>query len=340
MSHTELVVWVGLALGLIFGAVGQLSGFCLLRGLANATQGDTRKLRAFALAMGVALLGSQGLAAAGLVSLDASLYATPSLAWLAVPLGGLLFGYGMALANGCGARALVLLGGGNLRSFLVLVCLGLTAYMALSGVLAPLRLWLESSTSLTLPASSLPRLIGLPGWLLALVLGGGLAAWAFAGRDFRASPRDWFAGLVIGTLIPAGWFATGVLGFDDFEPVRLASLTFVAPIGESLQYLMLSTGTRLGFGVSVVGGVLLGALATALIRRDYELRAFDSPAHMLRSMAGGALMGAGGVLALGCSIGQGLSGFSTLSLTSFVAVAGIVLGAWLGIRKPLALSKS
>ncbi|MGR2741061.1 YeeE/YedE family protein [Billgrantia sp. Q4P2] len=341
MSHTELVVWTGLAIGLVFGAVGQLSGFCLLRGLSNATTlGDTRKLRAFVLAMGVALLGSQGLAAANLVSLDASLYATPTLSWLAVPLGGLLFGYGMALANGCGARALVLLGGGNLRSFVVLVCLGLAAYMGLSGLLAPLRLWLESGTTLTLPTPDLPRLIGLPGWLLALVVGGGLAAWAFAGRDFRASPRDWLGGLAIGTLVPASWYTTGVLGFDDFEPVRLASLTFVAPIGESLQYLMLSTGTRLGFGVSVVGGVLLGALAMAVARRDFELRAFDSPAHMLRSMAGGALMGTGGVMALGCSIGQGLSGFSTLSLTSFVALAGIVLGARMGIRGPLALSKT
>ncbi|MCE8034012.1 MAG: YeeE/YedE family protein [Halomonas sp.] len=341
MTHTELVVWSGLAIGVLFGSAAQLSGFCLLRGLANTTaEGDTRKLRAFALAMGVALIGSQSLAAAGLVSLDASLYATPSLAWLAVPLGGLLFGYGMALANGCGARALVLLGSGNLRSFVVLVCLGLAAYMTLSGVLAPLRLWLESSASLRLTATGLPALLGLPGWLLALLIGGALLGWAFAAQEFRASPRDWLGGLIIGALVPAGWYATGVLGFDDFEPVRLASLTFVAPIGESLQYLMLSTGTRLSFGVSVVAGVLLGALATALLRRDWTLRSFDSPTHMLRSMAGGALMGLGGVMALGCSIGQGLSGISTLSLTSFVAVAGIVLGAQLGIRRPLALSNS
>lgn len=341
MSHTELVVWTGLAIGLTFGAAGQVSGFCLLRGLANAsTLGDTRKLRAFALAMGVALLGSQGLAAAGLVSLEASLYATPTLSWLALPLGGLLFGYGMALANGCGARALVLLGSGNLRSFVVLVCLGLFAYMVLSGVLAPLRLWLERNAALPLPATSLPQLLGLPSWLPALAIGVGLAGWAFTGHDFRASPRDWLGGFAIGLLVPASWYTTGVLGFDDFEPVRLASLTFVAPIGESLQYLMLSTGTRLGFAVSVVAGVVAGALVMALARRDFALHTFDSPAHMLRSMAGGALMGVGGVMALGCSIGQGLSGFSTLSLVSFIAAAAIVLGAWLGIRGPLAVSKT
>ena len=338
MSHTELVIWAGLAIGLVFGAISQITGFCLQRGLSHAViQGDSRKLRAFVVAMAAALLGSQGLAASGQVSLAASLYATPNLAWMALPLGGLLFGYGMALANGCGARALVLLGSGNLRSFVVLMCLGLAAYMALSGVLAPWRLWLENLAVLQLPASSLPLLLGVPGWLVAVVTGGALLLWAFSSQRFRASPRDWLGGLIIGALVPAGWYTTGVLGFDDFEPIRLASLTFVAPIGESLQYLMLATGSRLGFAVCVVAGVVLGALVVALPRREFILRSFDSPAHMLRGIAGGTLMGIGGVLALGCSIGQGLTGISTLSLASFLAVTGIVLGALLGIRGPLAL---
>lgn len=341
MSHTELVIWAGLVIGLVFGATGQVTGFCLQRGLTHAIkQGDSRKLRAFVVAMAIALLGSQGLAASGQVSLESSLYVIPSLAWLALPLGGLLFGYGMALANGCGARALILLGSGNLRSFVVLMCLGLAAYMTLSGVFAPWRLWLENLTVLQLPAASLPLLLGVPGWLVAVVSGGFLLLWAFSNRRFRASPRDWLSGLIIGALVPAGWYATGVLGFDDFEPVRLASLTFVAPIGESLQYLMLATGSRLGFAVCVVAGVILGALITALPRREFILRSFDSPAHMLRGIAGGTLMGIGGVLALGCSIGQGLTGISTLSLASFVAVPAIVLGALLGIRGPLALPQT
>ena len=341
MSHTELVAWSGLVIGLVFGATGQATGFCLMRGLANAwTRHDTLKLRAFVLAMAVALLGTQALAAFGVLSLGGALYLPPGASWLAVPLGGVLFGYGMTLANGCGARSLVLLGGGNLRSFVVLVCLGLAAGMTLSGLLAPLRVWLEGATSLALPARDLPRLLGVPAWLPALVLGGALSAWALASRDFRASPREWLGGLVIGALVPAGWVATGVLGFDDFEPVRLATLTFIAPIGDSLQYAMLATGTRLGFGVSVVGGVLAGALAMALLRRDFRWQGFSGPGQMGRSMAGGALMGIGGVLALGCSIGQGLSGFSTLALPSFAALAGIVAGARLGIRGPLSLSNA
>jgi len=341
MSHTELVAWSGLVIGLAFGATAQATGFCLMRGLANAwARGDTLKLRAFALAMAVALLGSQALVATGVLSLGGALYLPPNASWLAVPLGGALFGYGMVLANGCGARSLVLLGGGNLRSFVVLVCLGLAAAMTLSGLLAPLRVWLEGATTLALPARDLPGLLGLPAWLAALVLGGALTAWALSSRDFRASPREWLGGLAIGALVPAGWLATGVLGFDDFEPVRLATLTFIAPIGDSLQYAMLSTGSRLGFGVSVVAGVLAGALVMALARRDFRWQGFSGPGHMGRSMAGGSLMGIGGVLALGCSIGQGLSGFSTLALPTFAALAGILLGAWLGIKGPLSLSNS
>jgi len=341
MSHTELVVWSGLVIGLAFGATAQATGFCLMRGLANAwARGDTLKLRAFALAMAVALLGSQALVLLDVLSLGGALYLPPTASWLAVPLGGALFGYGMVLANGCGARSLVLLGSGNLRSFVVLVCLGLSAAMTLSGLLAPLRVWLEGATTLALPARDLPGLLGLPAWLAALVLGGALTAWALASRDFRASPREWLGGLAIGALVPAGWYVTGVLGFDDFEPVRLATLTFIAPIGDSLQYAMLSTGSRLGFGVSVVAGVLAGALVMALARRDFRWQGFSGPGHMGRSMAGGSLMGIGGVLALGCSIGQGLSGFSTLALPTFAALAGILLGAWLGIKGPLSLSNS
>lgn len=347
MTHTALVAWSGLAIGLLFGATGQRTGFCLFRGLQRQwLDGDGRKLRAFALAMAVALLGSQGLASLGWIALGGSLYPTFSLSWLLVPLGGALFGYGMALANGCGARSLVLLGSGNLRSFVVLVCLGMAAYMTMSGVLAPLRLWLEGFTSLTLPARDLPSLLGgfglaptLARWLPALLLGGALLTYALSHAPLRASPREWLGGLIIGALVPAGWYATGVLGQDDFEPVRLASLTFIAPIGDALQYLMLATGTALGFSVTLVAGVLLGALAAALLTRTFAWQGFPSPQRMLRSMAGGTLMGIGGVLSLGCSIGQGLTGFSTLALTSFVAIAGILAGARLGVKGPLALSK-
>ncbi len=347
LSHTAWVVWSGLAIGLLFGAVVQRTGFCLTRGLQRWwLEGDGRKARTFALAVAVAVLGTQALAAWGGVDLGGALYLQGAFSWLAVPLGGVLFGYGMVAANGCGSRALVLLGSGNLRSFVVLLCLGITAYVALTGVLAPLRIQLTEST-LTTPALSAPHLPALLGawgappliaqWLAVLAVAGGLLFFALGSPAFRADRWEWIGGLVVGVLIPAGWWVTGVLGADDFDPVPVTSLTFVAPIGDAIQYAMFSTGMVLEFGVAVVGGVVSGAAAAAVLSGTFRLEGFSNPQRMLRSMGGGALMGVGGALALGCSIGQGLTGISTLALPSFLAAGGILLGAWAALKGPLRL---
>jgi len=332
MSHIELVLWVGLAIGLVFGAVGQATGFCLQRGLVQrwGRKGGF-KLQAFALALATALIGTQALAALGLIDLSSSLYMAPRYSWLLLPVGGLLFGYGMGLANGCGARALVLLGTGNLRSFVVLLCLGIAAYMTLTGVIAPLRIALSDPTTIE------PALITLPVGALrtAVTLLAGLALILYALRRPTETPEaerprrwsDLAGGLVIGLLVVLGWFATGWLGNDDFEPLPVISLTFVAPIGDVIQYAMLATGMSLRFGIAVVVGVVLGSLALSLLRRQYQLRSFQAPQQMLRYIAGGALMGAGGALAMGCSIGQGLTGLSTLSFSSMISAIFIVLGA-------------
>jgi hypothetical protein len=347
MEHTSLVNTAGAAIGFVFGFVGQRSGFCLTRALRGWwVTGEGAKIRAFALALAVAIIGTQAIEAAGLIDLRRSLYAQPQFSWVLLSAGGALFGYGMVAANGCGARALVLLASGNLRSFVVLVCLGVSAFAILTGVLAPPRLWLAAATSVTLPLS--PPTAG--GALAAAGVSAaatrtvtaalpalGLAAFALLHGPFRRSAWEVASGLVIGALVPLGWLATGWLGADDFDPVPVASLTFVAPIGDSIQYLMLATGVPLGFGVAVVAGVLAGAFLAAAVSQTWALEGFYSPRRMLRSMAGGALMGIGGALALGCSIGQGLTGLSTLALPSFIAAGGILLGARLALRGPLAL---
>ena len=343
MSHTEWVLTGAAVIGLLFGAVGQRTGFCLLRGLKNQWQtGDGRKLRAFALAMAVALVGSQILSLLSGISFGDALYTQRSVSWLMLPVGGALFGYGMVLANGCGARSLVLLGSGNLRSLVVLLCLGIAAYMAMSGVLANGRLTLEDMTRLTLPAATVPDL--LADWgisssialLLATVVMAAIpAAYALSNRTFLRSPRDIAGGVMVGLLIVAGWWVTGVVGDDFFDPVSLASLTFIAPIGDALHYLMISTGISLTFGVVVVAAIVVGSLVMALLSGSFRWQSFDSPQHLRRSVSGGVLMGVGGVMAMGCSIGQGLTGFSTLALTSYLALAGILVGAWLGLQGPL-----
>jgi hypothetical protein len=168
--------------------------------------------------------------------------------------------------------------------------------------------------------------------LAASAISGALIIFAFAHAPFQRAWGQIAAGLIVGLLIAAGWYATGTLGADDFNPVPVTSLTFVAPIADSLQYAMLSTGLTLNFGIATVAGVFVGSLLTALVTRGFHWEGYSSPRHMLRSAGGAALMGAGGAMALGCSVGQGLTGLSTLSLSSFVAVAGIMLGSAAGLR--------
>jgi hypothetical protein len=248
-----------------------------------------------------------------------------------VPVGGMLFGYGMMLANGCGARTLVLCAQGNLRSFVVLFCLGISAYMTLTGVLGPLRQALNQMT--TVSGGSIADLpVVAQGWVVSLVLLC-LLVFSFWKLNLFKHKKDLFAGFMVGLLIVAGWFSTGWLAFDEFEPVNLVSLTFIAPIGETIQYAMIATGAKLSFGVTSVLGVLLGSFLMAWLRKGLHLQGFSSPKEMLRYIAGGIAMGVGGSLALGCSIGQGLTGLSTLALSSVVAAAGILVGARLGFHR-------
>jgi uncharacterized membrane protein YedE/YeeE len=343
MDPNQVVVLAGLAIGLLYGAVGLLSGFCMMSSLRGWwAEGDGRLVRTYALAIGVAIAASQLLAARGLVDLGKSIYLQPTFSAPVLFFGGLLFGYGMVLSNGCGSRALVLLGRGNLRSFVVVIVLGIFAAMTLKGLIAPARIAAVQLSQVTTKLTSLPALLATFGvgeaparMFAASVISAALIIFAFAHASFRRSPGQIAAGFLVGLLIAAGWFATGHLGVDDFNPVPVVSLTFVAPIADSLQYVMLSTGSTLNFGVATVGGVFAGSLLTALATGRFQLEGYRSPRHMLRSAGGAALMGSGGVMAFGCSIGQGLTGLSTLALPSFVAVAGIMLGTAAGLRGAL-----
>jgi uncharacterized membrane protein YedE/YeeE len=333
-------VSVGLAIGLAFGVVGLLSGFCLMSSLRDwLTADDGRKLRSYAVALAVAILGTQFIAGIGLVDIATSLYLQPSFSAPLIFAGGLLFGFGMVLSNGCASRALVLLGKGNLRSLVVIAIIGIAAQMTLKGLIAPARLAILQATQISPEAVSVPALLAGAGLdqsvariIVTLIASGALLFFAFSDRRFRGAYGQIAAGLAVGLLVVAGWLATGWLGADDFNPVAVTSLTFISPIADSVQYVMLSTGMTLSFGIAVVAGVLAGSLATALVTGRFKLEGYTSPSHMARSISGAALMGIGGAMAYGCSIGQGLTGLSTLALPSFVAVAGILTGATVGIR--------
>jgi hypothetical protein len=340
MESAQLVILAGLLIGLVYGAVGLLSGFCLMSSMRGfLAQGDGRLVRSYALAIAVAIAASQLLAGSGMVDLGRSIYLQTSFSAPVLFLGGLLFGYGMVLSNGCGSRALVLLGRGNLRSFVVVIVLGIAAQMTLKGLIAPARIALVQASQATVSANSLPSWLATLGFgdavsrvLATALIVVALILFAFAHPAFRRSPGLIATGIIVGLLVPAGWLVTGYLGADDFNPVPVTSLTFIAPIADALQYAMLSTGLTLNFGIATVAGVFAGSLATALVTRRFHLEGYSSPRHMLRSAGGAALMGIGGVMAFGCSVGQGLTGVSTLALGSFVALAGILLGTTAGLR--------
>jgi uncharacterized protein len=339
-SSANIVVFAGLLIGLVYGAVGLLSGFCLMSSLRGWwAQGDSRLIRSYALALGVAISATQLLAARDVVVLGKSIYLQPSFSAPLMFFGGLLFGYGMVLSNGCGSRALVLLGRGNLRSFVVVIVLGVAAQMTLKGLVAPARIGALQWSQVTTTVTSVPALLSKFGlnattarMLAASAISGALIIFAFAHAPFQRAWGQIAAGVIVGLLVAAGWFATGYLGADDFNPAPVTSLTFVAPIADTLQYVMLSTGLTLNFGIATVAGVFAGSLVTALATHRFRWEGYSSPRHMLRSIGGAALMGAGGAMAYGCSIGQGLTGLSTLALASFVAVAGILLGSAAGLR--------
>ena len=335
----NIVVGAGLLIGLAYGVVGLLSGFCLLSGLRGWwAEGDSRLIRTFALALAVALVATQLLAGYGVVDLSKSVYLQPSFSAPLMFAGGLLFGYGMVLANGCGSRALVLLGRGNLRSLVVVIVLGITAQMTLRGLIAPARialLQLSSTKPVYLTVPELLRTIGgevSARVIVVSVISVVLVIFAFSHTPFRRAGGQIAAGIAVGLLVAAGWFATGYLGADDFNPAAVTSLTFIAPVADTMQYVMLSTGLTLNFGIAMVFGVFAGSLLAALLTRRFRLEGYTSPQHMLRSICGAALMGSGGAMALGCSVGQGLTGVSTLAFSSFIAAAGILLGSAAGLR--------
>ncbi|MFZ4807973.1 MAG: YeeE/YedE family protein [Hyphomicrobiaceae bacterium] len=330
----------GLLIGLVFGALAYRTNFCTMGALADArTFGDRRRLHAWLLAIAVAMGGTQVLTGLGLLAIDKSMYVGPTVNWAGAVLGGLMFGYGMVFAGGCATRNATRFGGGDLRGLMSLVLIGVFGYMAIGGVFAPARAAIESATAVRLPSAmqTLPSLLGLPasgsgavlGVLVALVL----AVVAFSHKPFRTSPLHLVSGLGVGLAVVAGWALTG-LAFDELsdKPVAPVSLTFVRPAGDTLEWLGRFTALGLpGFGVASLAGTVMGAFLAALASGRFRVVGFSGTDDTVRHLVGAALMGVGGVLATGCTIGQGITGVSTLAVTSLLALAAIVAGGWLGL---------
>jgi hypothetical protein len=293
----------------------------------------------------VAIIGTNALHFSGAIDVNKSIYLTPNLGWLGAIIGGAMFGFGMTLAGGCGSKTVVRLGAGNLKSLVVAILLGIVAYMTLRGLLALARIQLETATNIDLKTRGLDNQnIGemAGAWfsvagntaraIAAVAVAAAFLVFCFKDATFRRSASNIAAGLIIGLTPVAGWVVTGIFGADEFNPVPLASVTFVAPLGESLQYLMTFTGSAINFGIAVVGGVIAGSFLMAVATGSFRIESFTDRNDFVRHIGGGALMGAGGVLALGCTIGQGITGMSTLALGSVMAWLSIIAGGYLGVK--------
>jgi uncharacterized membrane protein YedE/YeeE len=341
------VAMLSFLIGIVFGAVVNKTNFCTMGAVSDwVNMGNKDRLRAWFLAIGIAILATQAMQFKGIIDVSEAIYLTPNFGWLGYLLGGFLFGVGMTLASGCGQRTLVRVGGGNLKSLVVMILLGLTAYMTMRGLLALVRVNAIEVTNIDLAAKNIAdqgmgtlisSVLGLENSTLisrviAVILGVGLVLYAFLGKEFRHSFNNILAGVTIGLIIPAGWYVTGVIGFDDFDPVRLESYTFIAPTGQGLMYLMTFTGSTINFGIAAVFGVILGSFIYAILSGKFRVETFSDRSDMIRHMLGGILMGFGGVLALGCTIGQGITGMSTLAFGSLLALISIVFGSALTMK--------
>lgn len=336
-----------LAVAALGSVVGFASGFtvrrarlCSFGAVEDAwIGGDTRRLRIFGLALGVALLGTQLLVVTGLLSPQLSTYVPTALPWFSIALGSTLFGIGMALVGTCSFGSLVRLGSGDLRSLIVMIVFGAVAYATLRGMLAAFRIDVVESVAVGVPGAvqgdlpSVLQWLGGHDWRLALALAGSAVLFAAVAADgrLRRSPRLLTAGIVLGIGVVLGWWVTGV-AIDEFEIAPKAqSLTFVSPVGRALYAVLTTPAGLTDFGVGSIFGVILGSFVSAVYDGEFRWEAFDDPYEMRRHLTGAVLMGFGGILAGGCTIGQGISAGSMMALSWPLAIGGFMIGARIGI---------
>lgn len=354
-SIRDTVLWATFAIGLAFGGISHRTHFCTMGAVADVVNfGDWNRMRMWVVAIAVATLCLQSLSIAGHANLNDTIYLGTQWSWLSGIAGGLLFGAGMVLASGCGSKTLIRLGAGNLKALMVFVIMGVTAYMTLKGVFGvvrsnfidTIRFDFDSSPYLpemlaSLLASDATTLIPILAIALPLIL----LAWALASKS-AWNKEVILGGLGVGLTVAAAWWVTFQIAFisehpDTLEAAYLGTyanraegLSFVAPYAYTLEWLMFfSDASRLlTVGVVACFGVILGAAASSLTEKSFRWETFQSVEDTANHTVGAVFMGIGGVMALGCTVGQGLSGVSTLSLPSFVALGSIVGGAVLALK--------
>ena len=337
LSAGTIAALCGLVGGLALGFCARWGRFCTLDAIEGAVLGGNDSgLRSWAIAIAVAIAGSFALDHVGLIDITQSFYLSNPTSVFATIAGGLMFGIGMALVGTCGYGCLARVGGGDLKSVVTFLVMGISAYATLGGATAYFRVGIfpEVVTSPE-PASiayGLASNTGLQVHVIAYLLAFAIAAIALWSKAFRRDLKAILVGAIVGSVIVWGWLSTGYLVKDEFDPYPLESYTFSAPLGETIVYFMTMTGADLRFGIGAVFGVIAGATVTTLVQTHFRWEACDDAREMRRQILGGFLMGVGSVTALGCTIGQGVSAASLLAVSAPIALASIFVGAWFGLH--------
>ncbi|SHL04528.1 hypothetical protein SAMN05444414_10479 [Roseovarius marisflavi] len=333
-----LIALIGFGGGALLGLAARIGRFCTLGAIEDYLyqQSDTR-LRMWVLAIGVAGILTFGLAGLGAVNLSANIYYITPWSPVITVLGGLMFGYGMSLAGNCGFGALARFGGGDLRSFVIVIVMGIAAYVMMSGPLARLRLMATEATTPRLETDSyaqiLSQVTGLPVVWAGLALSLLIALAALGSARFLRDRKAMFWGMIVGVAVTSGWLGSTWVATHGFSPQPIQSHTFSAPLGETILFLMTASGGGLSFGVGSVFGVLAGAFGGSLIKGHFRWEACEDPRELRRQILGAVCMGFGAVLAFGCTIGQGVSAFSVLALSAPITFVAIFIGAAIGLRQ-------
>lgn len=338
LSEPSAVALVGLCGGILLGLAARIGRFCTLGAIEDLYYGEnTLRMRMWGIAIGVAVIGTFGLSALGLLDLDQTLYLARAWNPLESIFGGLLFGYGMALAGNCGYGALARVGGGDLRSLMIVLVMGISAYVTLGGPLSGLRIWLfgptEPAETVQTLAHALAAFGGLGADTIGIILGCVILGLTLLNPGMRAAPSYTIWGAVAGLAIVSGWAGTQWIANTGFDGTPVVSHTFSAPIGETILYAMTSSGNTISFGTGSVGGVVIGAFVGSLIKGHFRWEACEDARELRRQMLGAIAMGIGAVVAVGCSVGQGLSAFSVLAFSAPLTMICIMIGAAIGLRQ-------
>lgn len=335
----EIVAIFGLIGGLLLGLAARFGRFCTLGAIEDhAYGGSSSRLKMWGASIGFATILTFGFMGFGHFDPRETFYL--AFAWnpLASIVGGLMFGYGMALCGNCGYGALARLGGGDLRAFMIVIVMGIAAYMVMSGPLAPLRVALFPS-SLAAPetttgfAQLAANYAGVGVALSGITLGALILAATLMTGEFYKETRAVFWSFIVAIAIVSGWYGTSYIAHTGFEAIAVESHTFSAPVGDTILFAMNGSALNLSFGVGSVIGVLIGAFIGSLIKGHFRWEACEDPRELRRQIVGASIMGIGAVLAMGCSVGQGITAFSVLAYSAPVTFIAIYIGARIGLRQ-------